>query len=380
VQFFAIDSDSNEPDGTSSTSKQATWLKNQLAASSAPWKLVYMHHPPYSSGAKHGSTPRMQWPYQSWGASAVLAGHDHEYERIVINGFPYFVDGLGGAGIYAFNTPIAGSEVRYNADNGALLVDATDTDITFQFFSVKGVSVDLFQLSNGGTGGAPVISAVASSGITQTAASITWTTDIPADSQVEYGKTISYGNNTAIDPTLVTSHSRGLSGLTASTLYHYRVKSRSGAGVLATRFDNTFTTASAGTATKPVAPSDLVATAISSSQIDLVWRDNSSNEDGFKIERSTNGTTFTQIATVGTGVKSYSNTGLAANTWYYYRVRAYNAAGNSAYSNTAREKTKLHSAQGTAGRPALDRSLQDSINLERRFVQASDETMANAIE
>lgn len=93
-------------------------------------------------------------------------------------------------------------------------------------------------------------------------------------------------------------------------------------------------------ATIPNAPTGLVVTAISKSQINLTWKDNSSNETGFKIERSTNGSTFTQIATVGTNATSYSNTGLTANTLYYYRVRAYNAAGNSAYSNTASTKTK----------------------------------------
>ncbi len=60
VQFFAIDSDPNEPDGTSSTSVQATWLKNQFAASTATWKIVYFHNPPYSSDSLGYMTPSMQ--------------------------------------------------------------------------------------------------------------------------------------------------------------------------------------------------------------------------------------------------------------------------------------------------------------------------------
>ena len=59
-----------------------------------------------------------------------------------------------------------------------------------------------------------------------------------------------------------------------------------------------------------------------------------------KVERSLDGTTFTQIATVGRGVATFVNTGLAPTTTYYYRVRAYNASGNSAYSNVASTKTK----------------------------------------
>ncbi|MCI0339069.1 MAG: Ig-like domain-containing protein [Acidobacteria bacterium] len=89
----------------------------------------------------------------------------------------------------------------------------------------------------------------------------------------------------------------------------------------------------------PSAPSDLTAAASSSSQIDLSWTDNSPNENIFRIERSTNGTSFAQIGSVGAGVTTYSDTGLTANTIYYYRVRANNSAGNSAYTNTASATT-----------------------------------------
>ncbi len=94
----------------------------------------------------------------------------------------------------------------------------------------------------------------------------------------------------------------------------------------------------------PNAPSNLTASAVSSSQINLSWTDNSSDETGFSIERCTgNGcTNFAQIATTGSNATSYSNTGLARNTWYRYRVRAFNAAGNSAYSNIATAKTSSH--------------------------------------
>lgn len=91
----------------------------------------------------------------------------------------------------------------------------------------------------------------------------------------------------------------------------------------------------------PPAPSNLVATAVSSSRIDLVWTENSADESGYKIERcqGTGCSNFTQIATVGALVTSYSNTGLAASTNYVYRVQAYNSAGNSSYSNTASART-----------------------------------------
>ena len=94
--------------------------------------------------------------------------------------------------------------------------------------------------------------------------------------------------------------------------------------------------------TPPAAPANLAATAVSSSQINLTWTDSDNTEQGFKIERCTGAgcSDFAQIATVGANVTSYRNTGLTASTSYSYRVRAYNAAGDSGYSNTASAVTQ----------------------------------------
>ena len=94
---------------------QAVWLQAQLAASTAPWKIVYMHHPPYSSSSNHGSETEMQWPYEAWGATAVFAGHDHVYERIIRadgngdgNDFAYFTTGAGGRSLYVLAPQLDG--------------------------------------------------------------------------------------------------------------------------------------------------------------------------------------------------------------------------------------------------------------------------------
>ncbi len=88
----------------------------------------------------------------------------------------------------------------------------------------------------------PIITDVQAGGITDNAATITWTTDTAADSQVEYGTTIGYGSSSVLDPSPVTWHSVTLSGLTPNTLYHYRVRSANGAGTSYSG-DYTFTTA-----------------------------------------------------------------------------------------------------------------------------------------
>ena len=74
---------------------------------------------------------------------------------------------------------------------------------------------------------------------------------------------------------------------------------------------------------------------ISCTQNDLSWTDHSVNETGFKIERSTDQNNWSQIATTAATVATYSNTGLTGGTTCYYRVRAYNSDGDSAYSNVS---------------------------------------------
>jgi hypothetical protein len=146
VQIFALDSDPHEPDGVLPDSIQAAWLQQALAASSACWKIVVAHHPPFSSGA-HGSTPWMQWPYGAWGADAMLAGHDHTYERIERDGVLYFVNGLGGNVAYPFGEPVVGSAVRFNAEVGAMLVEANHQQIIFSFITSTGLIVDSYNLN-----------------------------------------------------------------------------------------------------------------------------------------------------------------------------------------------------------------------------------------
>ncbi|HJQ68020.1 MAG TPA: choice-of-anchor D domain-containing protein [Blastocatellia bacterium] len=84
----------------------------------------------------------------------------------------------------------------------------------------------------------------------------------------------------------------------------------------------------------PPAPSDLVATVVSATRVDLTWTDNSNNELGFRVLRSLDNITYTEIATLPPNTTSFSDTTVTPNTTFFYRVVAFNNFGNSEPSNT----------------------------------------------
>jgi len=141
VHFFMLDTDEREPDGASATSIQGRWLERKLAESTARWKLVFAHHAPYTSH-KVPDVEYMRWPFRAWGADAVLSGFFHVYERLLVDGLPYFVNGSGGLWVSDFGEIDARSQFRYREDYGAMLVDASDAHITFRFVNREGRIVD----------------------------------------------------------------------------------------------------------------------------------------------------------------------------------------------------------------------------------------------
>jgi hypothetical protein len=159
-------------------------------------------------------------------------------------------------------------------------------------------------------------------------------------------KTGAGGTYAQIDTAGVNAISYSDTTVSVRTAYYYRVRAYNVTG------DSVYSNES-NTSVVPVAPTGLAASPISATQIDLSWADNSGSEDGFKIERKTGvGGTYSQIATTGANATFYSDTTLSAETTYYYRVMAYNAAGDSAYSNEANASTLSAPARsGGRGRP-----------------------------
>jgi fibronectin type 3 domain-containing protein len=124
-------------------------------------------------------------------------------------------------------------------------------------------------------------------------------------------------------------------GLSVSTSYSYEIIATDAAGNLSSPSN----IASATLLGPPAVPSGLTATAASATQINLSWTNNATNQTGFKVERSPDNVTFTQIATTGAATTAFSDSSLAPLSTYYYRVRATNGVGDSAYSNVANVTT-----------------------------------------
>ena len=172
-----------------------------------------------------------------------------------------------------------------------------------------------------------------------------------------------------------TTNSVSDKGVVDKVRYFYRVRAIDAKGA-ASAYSNT---ADATTFTAPAAPSNLTATAASASQINLAWQDNSIDERSNRVERSTDGTNFTEIANLGPNINTFQNMGLASNTKFFYRVRAVfddidRGSPASPYSNNT-NATTLAAAPSTPktmtvtviSASQIDISWEDTANNETGF-------------
>ncbi|WP_157778265.1 DNRLRE domain-containing protein [Massilia violaceinigra] len=296
--------DSNET-SRSTTGAMMNWMKADLANVTATWLIAIWHHPPYTKGSHNSDTEtnliemrRNFLPVlENYGVDLVLTGHSHSYER------SKFIDGH-----YGLSSTYNSS---FEINGGSGRVDGT------------GAYTKTASLPHSGA----VYSVVGASG------------------QVSGGML----NHPAMFLSLneLGSMVIDVSGQTMD------IKYLNNNGTVRDYFTlNKSTTPPA----IPAAPGGLTATAASSSAINLTWIDNANNEAGFDIERSTDNVNWAALATVGSNIQSYGNTGLAASTSYYYRVRAKNSTGASAYSNVANATTLA------AGSTTVTVDLRDGLN------------------
>jgi hypothetical protein len=177
---------------------------------------------------------------------------------------------------------------------------------------------------------APVISGVTAGTISTSGATIAWTTDQASSSQVEYGTTTAYGAITALNTNNVTSHSQTLSGLSAATLYHYRVYSKNSVGLQTISGDYTFMTLSQ----KPKAPtiSGVSVSSITSSSATVSWTTDQPSTTQIQYGTTAGYGKTTNLNSTLVTRHSQTMSGLSSGTRYHFRVLSKNASGMQATS------------------------------------------------
>jgi hypothetical protein len=384
IHFICLDSMTSD---RSSTGPMATWLRADLASSTRQWTIAFWHHPPYSKGSHNSDTEsnlvQMRQTFlpilEDAGVDLVLAGHSHSYER------SYLVDGhyglsttfteamkkdggsgrADGTGAYSKSTSgvgpregavyaVAGSSGQISGGTlnhpamfislnnlGSMVLDINGNTLDAKFLRENGAIADYFRIVKGTVVPVPpsAPTSLAATTFSSSQINLSWTDNSNNENGFKVEQSTDGTTFTQIAMLGSNTVSFSVTGLSASTTYHYRVVSFNDAGNSA--FSNT---ASATTSAPPAsiaAPSGLTATAVSRTQINLSWTDNSGNETGFKIERCKNAncTNYVEIAQVGANVTTFADTTVNRNTAYRYRVRAFNAGGNSPYSNPASAKT-----------------------------------------
>ena len=134
--------------------KQLQWLESELAKDTSEWKICFFHHPPYSSGGKHGSDKQLREVVEpifvKYGVNLVLTGHDHFYERIKPQkGIYYFVSGAGGklrSGDVRTKSPI--TDKAFDTDMSFMVAEIVGDQLYFQAVSRTGETVDAGVLPN----------------------------------------------------------------------------------------------------------------------------------------------------------------------------------------------------------------------------------------
>ena len=216
-----------------------------------------------------------------------------------------------------------------------------------------------------------VPTALASPSKTSTSVGLSWAAS--TDNQGVASYTVRANGAGAAGCTAVTATSCTVTGLLANTSYSFWVTATDAAdNTSAASTALTVVTSAAPPAGAPAAPSALTATAATATSVTLGWTDNASNETGFNIERKTGPTgTWSQIATTGSNVATYTSTALTSGTQYFYRVRATNATADSAYSN---EANATPAAESTANRNPASIIEAESFNLGNNVSIASGDS------
>jgi hypothetical protein len=161
---------------------------------------------------------------------------------------------------------------------------------------------------------------------------LSWVDASSSETGFEIQQSLDGSSWSAVTTTAANATSYSRTGLNHGTRYYFQIRAKGATS------DSTWAAAVNATTTI-AAPTGLAATAISDTRIDLSWTDSHTGEAGFQIDRSTDNSTWTTVATTAANATSYSNTGLSASTTYYYRIRANGATINSSFSASVSRAT-----------------------------------------
>jgi hypothetical protein len=353
IHFICLDSMTTD---RSPTGAMMTWLRDDVASTTQKWIIAFWHHPPYSKGS-HDSDTELQLIemrqnalpiLEEAGVDLVLAGHSHSYERSYLIDGHYgpsstFVSSMkrnGGGGrpdidgvyekpgnathegaVYAVagsGSIISGGPLDHPAmfislnNLGSMVLDIDGDELEASFLRSDGTIGDRFTMRKE-TPAPPVLSATA---VSSTRIDLSWTSTATSfrlqrcagSGCTDFAEITETGESTYSDI-----------GLTASTLYRYRLLGDGSASNIAEA------------TTFPPAPTGLTATAMSSTQIDLSW---TSSETSFSVQRCTSldCTDFAEISQ--TSVTTFSDTGLTPSTLYRYRIVTGGSASDIAEATT----------------------------------------------
>jgi len=378
-------------------STQHMWLENDLATSTKKWKFLVLHEPGWSAGGHSNNTAVQNYIQPlavEYGVDIIFAGHNHYYARAVVDGIQHITTGGGGAPLYS-PKPDSENIVETSESHHFCEIDIRGDDLHFTARDKYGVEIDwivLNQLASNDSfaySDIPVKGTVSGSyadtheldGIVQAiterssggkpskrysylehkwvfliqpGAAVTLFAEVFASASDDgdafafawSADDIAYTTMFTVDNNSAPAQSYSLDATTSGTLYVRVVDTDRTAGTSglldSISVDQIFIRTDKEPGDPPVAPDNLTANAISSSEISLEWTDNANDEYGFSIQRL-DGSKWVEIATLGADVLAYTDSGLQPATGYSYRVYAFNGAGSSLPSNDAFDTTKAGS-------------------------------------
>lgn len=390
IHFICLDSMTSD---RTPTGPMLTWLQNDLESTSQQWIIAFWHHPPYSKGS-HDSDQSHEVELrqmrqnalpilEGYGVDLVLSGHSHSYERSYLLDSHYGSSGslisamkkdagngrVDGTGAYEKSSPgmgphegavyvvagssglIAGGALNHPAmfislnNLGSMVLDVDGGRLDAKFLRENGAVADYFTIIKGTVDAPTALSATA---VSATRIDLQWTDNANNEDGFRFERCT--GTAAACDATpanfaLLGEAAAGAttySDTTAagSTTYSYRVRTFNSAAT--SSYTNTAEATTPAALLPPAAPSALAAVATSTSAVELTWVDDATNEDGFRVERCTgtwtacdaNPALFAEVAQLPANAELWADSGRTAGATYTYRVLAFNAAGNSPYSDS----------------------------------------------